>query len=266
MKIIVPIKQVPATGDVRMDPDTGTMVRKGTRSVINPLDLFALEAAFGLKRKRGGSVTAITMGPQQAETALREAISLGCDDAILLSDRKFAGSDTWATSCTIAAAIARLAPWDLIITGERATDGDTGQVGPGIAAWLDVPLATFVAHISQVTDGTITVERLMEEGYQAVELALPALLTVVKEAAAPSLPTLSGKRAAGEAEIVRWDAAFLGLDEGKIGLRGSPTRVVKIATSVVGRTGTFIDASEEGSVPAAAESLLAFLRERELIP
>ena len=150
MQIVVPIKQVPETSNVKMDPKTGTMIRDGVETVVNPLDLFAIETALRLKEAHGGTVTALSMGPKGAEKALREAIAMGCDGGVLVSDRAFAGSDSWSTSYTLAQAIRQMGPFDLIVAGERATDGDTGQVGPGIAAWLDVPLATYVAAITRV--------------------------------------------------------------------------------------------------------------------
>lgn len=190
MNIIVPIKQVPETSNVKMDPETGTMIRGGVETVVNPLDLYAIETALRLKEEHSGRVTAITMGPPPAEKALREAVAMGCDEALLVSDRKFGGADTWATSYTLAQAIKTLDDFDLIIAGERATDGDTAQVGPGIAAWLHLPVATYVAAIERIDSGTMTVERLVEEGYQILRLPKPALITVVKEIAAPRLPTL----------------------------------------------------------------------------
>jgi len=153
MHLIVPIKQVPETDQVRMDPETGTVIRKGLSAIINPLDLYALETALQIKESHGGKITALSMGPKLAEKALREALALGCDQAVLLTDRKFAGSDTWATAYTLSRAIRKLSPIDLIICGERATDGDTGQVGPGIASFLDLPLATYVDRLLGFDDG-----------------------------------------------------------------------------------------------------------------
>jgi len=266
VNIIVPIKQVPDTQDVRMDPETGTMIRSGSGAIVNPLDLYAVEAALELRRRHGGRVTAVTMGPPPAERALRDAIALGCDDALLVSDRRFGGSDTWATSYTVAEAIRTVGAFDLVITGERATDGDTGQVGPGIAAWLDLPLGTFVSRIGPVANHRITVERMTEEGYQMVELALPALLTVVKEIVSPGLPTLAGKRRARAADIPRLSAADLNLNEGSIGLAGSPTRVVRIDTPRVGREGTVVHTADSGDVTVVVDALMSFLAERELLP
>ena len=272
MHIIVPIKQVPETSNVKMDPVTGTMIRAGVGTVVNPLDLFAIETAVRLKEAHGGRITTLTMGPRGADKALREAMAMGCDDGVLISDRAFAGSDSWATSYTLSQAIRKLGDFDLIVTGERATDGDTGQVGPGIAAWLDLPLATYVAAITGIAPALadaparVTVERLVEEGYQVLDLPLPALLTVVKEVAAPRLPTLRGKRRAKAAEIPLYTAADLDLEPGYLGLKGSPTKVVKVATPKVTRGGTLVRASDEDAVADAVEQLLAFLDARDLLP
>ena len=273
MHIIVPIKQVPETSNVKMDPVTGTMIRAGVGTVVNPLDLFAIETAVRLKEAHGGRITTLTMGPRGADKALREAMAMGCDDGVLVSDRAFAGSDSWSTSYTLAQAIRKLGDFDLIVAGERATDGDTGQVGPGIAAWLDLPLATYVAAITRVDParadaraGGLTVERLVEEGYQVLDLPMPALLTVVKEIAAPRLPTLRGKKRAKAAEIPLFTAADLDLEPSYLGLKGSPTKVVKVATPKVTRGGTLVRAPDEDAVADAVDRLLAFLDARDLLP
>ena len=151
MNIVVCIKQVPDTTNVRIDPETNTLVRSGVQSIINPFDMYAIEEAVRLKEKFGGLVTIITMGPPQAEEALREAISLGADEAVLISDRAFAGSDTWATSYTLSRAIGKIGKFDIIICGKQAIDGDTAQVGPGVAAFLDIPQITFVKKIEEIT-------------------------------------------------------------------------------------------------------------------
>jgi electron transfer flavoprotein beta subunit len=168
------------------------------------------------------------MGPNQVESTLREAVALGVDEIILLSDRKFAGADTWATSYTLAAAIKRLGNYDLILTGQQAIDGDTAQVGPGIAAHLDIPQTCFVRKIEAISPTKIRVQRLMEDGFDTVEMCSPALISVVKEINTPRLPSLRGKRNAKNAELTVWNADDLGLDETKIGLNGSPTQVVNI--------------------------------------
>lgn len=265
MHIIVPIKQVPESGQVKMDPETGTILRSGVENVINPLDLYGLETAIRLREEHGGKVTAITLGPLPAERALRQAIAMGCDQAVLVSDRKFSGSDTWATSHTLAAAIRKLKDWDLIITGERATDGDTAQVGPGLAAWLDLPLATYVAGIEQIQGRSMTVARLVEEGYQIVELPTPALITVVKEIGSPRLPTLRGKKKSKMIEISRFDSTNLDLDPQSIGLSGSPTRVVNIYSPKVTRGGRLVSARDDDSVVAAVDQLIDFMETRKLI-
>jgi electron transfer flavoprotein beta subunit len=271
--IIVPIKQVPETSNVKMDPVTGTMIRAGVGTVVNPLDLFAIETAVRLKEAHGGRITTLTMGPRGADKALREAMAMGCDDGVLVSDRAFAGSDSWSTSYTLAQAIRKLGDFDLIVAGERATDGDTGQVGPGIAAWLDLPLATYVAAIPRFEPAPagargreLTVERLVEEGYQVLDLPMPALLTVVKEVAAPRLPTLRGKKRAKAAEIPLLTAADLDLEPSYLGLKGSPTKVVKVATPKVTRGGTLVRAPDEDAVADAVDRLLAFLDARDLLP
>ncbi len=270
MDIIVPIKQVPETSNVKMDPETGTMIRDGVGTVVNPLDLYAIETALRLKEAHGGIVTALTMGPSPAVKALREAIAMGCDEAVFISDRSFGGADSWATSYTIAQAIKQAGRYDLIICGERATDGDTGQVGPGIAAWLDLPLATYVASVTTLPGADapvgLSVERLVEEGYQILELPLPALLTVVKEIGSPRLPTLRGKKRAKVTEIPLFNAQNLELDPAFIGLKGSPTKVVKVATPKVMRSGTVVRAHDEAEIALAVDRLLAFLDERGLLP
>ena len=265
MKIIVPIKQVPETSNVKMDPETGTMLRAGVESVINPLDLYALEAAFRLRESNGGSVVAITMGPPQADKALKEAIAMGCDEAVLVSDRKFGGSDTWATSYTLAQAIRKIGEYNLIIAGERATDGDTAQVGPGIAAWLDIPLATYVAKVEEISETSMTVERLVEDGYQILDVPTPALITVVKEIAAPRLPTLGGKKRSKTAEIPTYNIENMELDPASLGLKGSPTKVVKIETPKVTRGGKVVQATDEASVGTAVEELISYLKSKELV-
>ena len=265
MRIIVPIKQVPETSAVRMDEATGTMIREGVEAIVNPLDLYAIEAALRLREGHGGQVTAVSMGPPKAASALREAIAMGADDAVLLTDKAFAGSDTWATSCVLAAAIRRLGVPDMVLCGERATDGDTGQVGPGIAAWLDLPVATYVGRIERIDGGVCRVHRLVEEGYEVLDVQLPAVLTVVKEVAAPRLPTLRGKQRARRQEVPAWGKGDLDVEESKLGLTGSPTRVVRIFRPTVARQGEVARPTDEASLEKAADRLVEFLRERQLL-
>ena len=265
MKIIVPIKQVPETSAVNMDPETGTMIREGVEAIINPLDLYGIELAIALREQHGGEVVAISMGPPKAEKALREAIAMGCDRGVLLSDKAFAGADTWATAYTLARAIRRLGAFDLIICGERATDGDTGQVGPGIASFLDLPVATYVGKFDAVGDGTIRVHRLVEDGYEVLDVRLPGVITVVKEVSQPRLPTLRGKQKARRAEIPVWTSGMIEADPGSIGLAGSPTRVVRIHRPKMTRECTKVVARDEPSIRRAVDGLVELLEKKGLI-
>ncbi len=230
MNIVVCIKQVPDTTEVRIDPVTKNLVRDGVQSIINPFDTYAIEEGVRLKEKFGGKVIALTMGPPQAEAILREAISLGCDEGVLVSDRAFAGSDTLSTGYTLSKAIEKIKEYDLVICGKQAVDGDTAQVGPGIAATLDIPQITYVRKVEDVKDGLITAERATEEGYEVVQTKFPCLITVVKEINTPRLPSLKGKMRAKSATITMWKAADIGAEENRIGLKGSPTWVLSIFT------------------------------------
>jgi electron transfer flavoprotein beta subunit len=255
MNIIVCIKQVPNTTDVRIDPETNTLIRQGVESVINPFDTYAIEEGVRLKEQHGGKVTVITMGPPQAEDALREALAVGCDEAILLSDRTFAGSDTWATSYALAMAIRKIKDFNVIICGKQASDGDTAQVGPGISAHLDIPQVTYVRKIEHVDDQKARVERLLEEGYEVIETPLPCVLTVVKEINEPRLPSLKGKMRAKKATIPTWTAKDVNCDEKQIGLEGSPTRVVKIFTPPPRQGGQMLDGDAEEVTETLVETL-----------
>jgi len=264
VNIIVPIKQVPETGNVKMDEKTGTMIREGVESIINPLDLYAIECSLGLKETKGGNITIISMGPAKAEKAIREALSMGCDDGILISDKAFAGSDTWATAHVLAAEVRKIGNYDMIITGIRATDGDTGQVGPEMASLLGLPTASFVSKIVEITENSITVERLVEGGYETVRVPLPCLLSVVNEISFPRLPTLRGKQTARTKQIPTHGINDLGIEPSDVGLKGSPTRVVKIMSPKVTRTGVLVDTKKEG-VKKAVEQLVDFLETKDFI-
>ncbi len=256
MDIIVCIKQVPDTTDVRIDPMTNTLIREGVQSIINPFDMYAIEEGIQLKERFGGNVIVVTMGPPQAEAALREAISLGADEGILVSDRAFAGSDTWATSYTLAAAIKKIGGFDLIICGKQASDGDTAQVGPGIAAHLDLPQVTYVKKVENIDEKHAKVERMTEEGYEVVETPLPCLLTVVKEINEPRLPSLKGMMRSKKAEIKKLIKDDLDVDEEGLGLNGSPTQVVKIFTPPPREGGQML----EGEVSEVAKKLVEALK------
>jgi len=265
MKIIVPIKQVPETSKVKMDPETGTMVRTGVESIINPLDLYAIETAIRLKEKHGGTIMVISMGPPQAMKAIREAIAMGCDDGVLLSDRAFGGADTWATAYTLVMGIKKLGEVDLILCGERATDGDTGQVGPAIAAMLDLPLVTYVGKLEMSDPVSIRAERLVEGGREVVSVAGPALMTVVKEIGVPRLPTLRGILRAKETDIPVWGPAELETDATLIGLNGSPTRVVRIHHPQLTRKGEKIVVKDPADVDMAAQKIIDFMKQRNIL-
>ena len=265
MRIIVPIKQVPETNAVRMDEETGTMVREGVEAIVNPLDLYAIEVALRLREEHEGQVVVVSMGPPKADKALREAISMGCDSGVLVSNKAFAGADTWSTSYVLAASIKRIGGYDLIICGERATDGDTGQVGPGIAAFLDLPVASYVGKVDDVTDTTARVHRLVEDGHEVLELDLPAVLTVVKEVGDPRLPTLRGKQRARQADVPTWGPDDLDVEAECLGLKGSPTRVVKIFRPQVARECEKVTATDDSGVAEAVDRIVAFLQEKELI-
>ena len=228
MKIIVCVKQVPDAKDVRLDPKTNTLSREGVESIMNPYDRHALEEAVRLKEEYGGTVTVITMGPPQAETTLRDAVSCGADEAALVSDRAFAGADTWATTYTLAMAIKKIGDFDLILCGKQAIDGDTAQVGPGLAQRLDIPFVAYARKIATYADNMLRLERLMDDGYDEVEVALPALLTVVKEINDPRIPSLKGKMKAKKISILTLTAEDIEADPNSLGLKGSTTQVVRI--------------------------------------
>lgn len=259
MKILVCIKQVPDTADVKIDPRTNTLVREGVRAIVNPFDLYAVEEALRLRERHGGTVTALTMGPPQAEAALREVLALGVDEAILLSDRAFAGSDTWATSLALAAAIRRLGGADLLLFGKQAADGDTAQVGPGVAAHLDLPQITYVRRVVEVEPGAVTAERLLENGCETIRSSLPCVLTVVKEINDPRLPSLAGVLRARRASVTCWRASDLGVEPAKLGLEGSPTRVVRIFPPAVRPGGRRLTGDPAAMAAELAEHLKAFV-------
>lgn len=228
MKIVCCLKQVPDAKNVKLDPKTNTLSREGVESIMNPFDRHALEEGVRLKEKFGGSVVALSMGPPQAEEMLREAISCGADEGVLVSDRAFAGSDTWATTYTLAKAIEKIGGCDLVLCGKQAIDGDTAQVGPGLAERLRRPYASYVRKISEFKDGSLVLERMMDDGYDILEVPLPALLTVVKEINEPRIPSLKGKMKAKKAIISSLNAEAIGADPNFLGLKGSPTQVVNV--------------------------------------
>jgi electron transfer flavoprotein beta subunit len=267
MHIIVCIKQTPATANIQIDPKTGTLKREGMAAAINPFDEYAIEEGVRIKeRVPNSTVSVVTMGPPQAEDALREAIARGCDDAYHVTDRAFAGADTYATSYTLQMAIKKIAevkkPFDIIICGKQTNDGDTGHVGPGIGAWLDIPNVAYVGKVEEVKEGMIRVRRMMEDGYDTLEMPTPCVIAVVKEINEPRLASLKGKLAAKKAVVTKWSADDLKCDRSKIGLSGSPTIVARSYNPPPRKGGEKI----EGATPEEkAKKLVARLRELKLI-
>ena len=264
MNIIVCVKQVPATNEVKMNPETNTIIREGVESIINPFDAYAIEEGVRLRERHGGKVTVLSMGIPSVEATLREAISVGADEAALLTDRAFAGSDTLATAYALSMGIRALGGCDLVICGKQASDGDTAQVGPSLAEKLGVPHATYVRKIESIepaaSDGgahTLRCQRMTEDGHETLSMPLPAVITVVKEINEPRLPSIKGMMRAKKAMIRKLSAADVGADPALCGLAGSPTQVVR----------TFVpqhDIKAEmlgGSVEEQAAALLCRLKE-----
>lgn len=265
LNIAVLIKHVPETENLKIDEKAGTVVRKGQDAIVNPLDLYAIEAALTVKDKTPKTaITVITMGPPDAERSLREALSMGCDNAVLISGREFAGSDTFATSLVLSRVIKSFKDYDLILCGERATDGDTGQVGPAVASFLDFPVITYVSGFrveSQAKDEIIAeVDRITEEGIEHYDVSLPAVLTISKAIGVPRLPTLSGKKRAKRAGIKRIGFNPDMFGESETGLEGSPTRVIKLYRPKVKRDAVIIKPKNEKEIEEAAEKLIDFLK------
>ncbi len=264
MHFVCCIKQVPDTAEVKIDPHTNTLVRSGIESISNPYDIVALEEALRLRERYGGRVTALTMGPPQAEQALREALSLGADDAVLLSDRPFAGADTLATSYTLEKAIERLnreVPVDLVLCGKQAIDGDTAQTGPGIATRLGFTLFTYVVEVSSLDPEKreIQVRRKVEAGFEVIRGRLPALLTAELELAKPRRAPLPLLIQSLRAEVKKWDAQAIGAEPVRLGLKGSATWVRRIFSPPLREGGPRFAAGENPAeaVEKLLEALLA---------
>lgn len=260
MDIIVCIKQVPDTTEVRLDPKTGTLIRDGVPSIMNPDDKAGLEAALQLKNTTGGTVTVLSMGPPQAAKMMREALAMGADRAVLLNDRAFAGSDTLATSSTLAAAIKKL-PYDLVITGRQAIDGDTAQVGPQIAEHLDIPNISYAEEITP-GEGGITVKRMFDDRFQMQRVKFPCLVTALSELASPRY-ILPGAvfEAWREREVEIWTLADIEIDTALLGLKGSPTKVKKSFPKTTKPAGVVV--RQEGR--EAAETIIKKLKEQFII-
>ena len=257
MKIVVCIKQVPHTVEVKIDPKTGTLIRDGVPSIINHDDKTGIEAALTIREQVGGTVTVVSMGPPQADVALREALAMGCDEAILVSGREFGGSDTYATSGILAAALKQL-DYDLIITGRQAIDGDTAQVGPQIAEKLQLPQVSYVEEIIEAAQDHVTVKRQFEDGYHIIKVKTPCLLTAIAELAEPRYMSVGGVFDAyhKEIKIFGFDLLKDDLELDMIGLKGSPTNVYKSFTKELKGAGTILkDLTAEQAVDAIVKKL-----------
>ena len=262
MEIIVCIKQVPDTTEVKIDPVKGTLIREGVPSIVNPFDKNAVEAALQIREEKGGKVTVITMGPPQAVDALRECLAMGADEAVLVSDRAFAGADTWATSYTLAKAIEKVGKVDIIFCGKQAIDGDTAQVGPGIAEHIGLPQVTYVQKIREVKDDQLVVERAIEGGFEVLTVPLPAMIAVEKSINEPRFPTMMGTMKAHKKEIPTWSAADIGAEEDKVGLDGSYTQVKRIFAPERKGQGEMLSADSEEEVCVL---LLEKLRDAKIV-
>lgn len=257
MRIIVLIKQVPDTTEIKIDPKTGTLIREGVESIINPDDRHAIELAVTLKKDHGAKAAVISMGPPQAIDAISEALGMGIDEGILLTDRNFAGADTWATAFTLGRAIKKLKKYDLIICGRQAIDGDTAQIGPQIAEFLALPQLTYVRQVEEIDEKRIVVRRALEDGYEMMESPLPALITVIGEINKPRYPRVDFLIDAckEKAKIKIWDAADIGVTVQEIGLAGSLTRVIKTFSPKVKREGEMLKGSKDEVVGLLVERL-----------
>lgn len=263
MKIVVCVKQVPDTTEVRLDPVTGTLIRDGVPSIINPDDKAGIEAALRIKEQAGGTVTILSMGPPQADIALREALAMGADEAILLTDRAFAGADTWATSSTIAAALKKL-DFDLVIAGRQAIDGDTAQVGPQIAEHLGIPQVSYVEGVEEVNEDSIVLKRQFEDRYHIIEVKFPCLITTLSELNTPRYMSVGGiYDAYREKQVQVWNLETIKdtIDMANVGLAGSPTRVKKSFTKQAKGAGSKYEVGPDEAV----EIILAKLAEKFII-
>jgi electron transfer flavoprotein beta subunit len=257
LNIVVCVKQVPATTEVKINKETNTIIREGVESIINPFDTYAVEEGLRLKDKFSGKVTVLSMGIPSVANLLKETIALGVDDAVLLSDRAFAGADSLATSYALSMGIKKIGQYDLIICGKQATDGDTAQVGPSLAEKLGIPHTTYVKKIESICDGYIRCQRMTEDGYEVVEMPLPAVITVVKEINEPRLPSIRGMMRAKKANVAVWTADDIGADKSFCGLNGSPTQVVKTFVPVHEVQSEMIEGLPEDQAANLAEKLLS---------
>ncbi|MFO8010353.1 MAG: electron transfer flavoprotein subunit beta/FixA family protein [Dehalococcoidia bacterium] len=255
MNIVVCIKQVPGTTEVRINDENNTLVREGVEGIINPFDTYAVEEGVRLKERFGGKVTVLTMGPPQAEAALRETIEVGADEGVLVSDRAFAGSDTLATSYILSKAIEKIREYDLVITGKQTMDGDTGQVGPGVSQRLGIPFVAYASSIEDINGTAIRVKRMTDEGHEIVETNMPCVMSVSKEINVPRLPSLRGKMKAKSAQLTIWSAHDLGVEDDKIGIAGSPTWVMHIFSPQRERESEILEGDSKDKVDKLLQKL-----------
>lgn len=256
MKIVVCIKQVPDTTEVKLDPVTGTLIREGVPSIMNPDDKGGLELALELKDKYNAEVTVITMGPMQAEQVLREAFAMGADKAILLTDRKFAGADTLATSNALAGAI-RTLEYDLVITGRQAIDGDTAQVGPELAEFLDLPQITYAAGIDYKGDGVFHITRKVEDRSYVLKVKAPFVMTVLSDMNKPRYMSVPGIiEAYREKKIDLWTADTIKADPARLGLKGSPTKVKESFAKALKQPGQLYEVDPQEATKIILDKLL----------
>lgn len=256
MNIIVCVKQVPGTNEVKINKETNTIIRDSVEAIINPFDEYAIEEGVRIKEKTSGKVTVLSMGIPKVADLLRETIAVGVDEAVLLSDRAFAGADTLATSYALSMGIKKIGEYDLIICGKQATDGDTAQVGPSLAEKLGLPHTTYVRKIEEITDSYIRCQRMTDDGYEVVEMPLPAVITVVKEINEPRLPSIKGKLKAKKTEVKILTAEDIGADKDRCGLKGSPTQVIKTFVPEHNVVSEMIDGSAREQAKKLADKLL----------
>lgn len=256
MNIVVCVKQVPGTTEVKMNKETNTIIREGVEAIINPFDTYAVEEGLIIREAKGGKVTVLSMGIPSVADMLKETISLGVDDTVLLSDRAFAGADTLATSYALSMGIKKIGDVDLVICGKQATDGDTAQVGPSLAEKLGFPHTTYVRKIEEIGDDFIRCQRMTEDGYEVIEMPLPAVITVVKEINTPRLPSIKGMMRAKKAVVNIWTADDINANKNQCGLKGSPTQVVKTYVPVHDIKSEMIEGDAEEQASKLVDRLL----------
>lgn len=256
MNIIVCIKQVPGTNEVKMNNETNTIIREGVEAIINPFDSYAVEEGIRIREQAEGKVTALSMGIPAVADLLKETVALGVDETVLLSDRAFAGADTLATAYALSMGIRKIGEYDLIICGKQAIDGDTAQVGPSLAEKLGIPHTTYVRKIEEIREGYIRCQRMTDDGYEVIELTLPAVITVVKEINEPRLPSIKGMMRSKKAVVTVWTADDIGADKNLCGLKGSPTQVVKTFIPVHDVHSEMIEGEPPEQAKALADRLM----------